>query len=201
MRKDEKAADEKQQRIDERTDEKKQADEILRAALEYGAKGYRVFPVCCGQKDSNGEDSWKAPARWRRKWIKWKEEATTDIEKIREWFGGEELYNIGLVCDGLIVIDLDTNKDGKKESGFKGIDVLSKRLGSLPSGPQAVTSTGGQHLFFKRPSDSKLANVNGHTIDGTKYGIDVKTESVDNKGELKLGYVVAAPSIGANGEP
>ena len=195
MRKDEKTADEEQQRTDEKkqADEKKRrTDKILEAALDYAGKGYRVFPVRCGQL-------WRGNPNYKISLISgWNENATTDKEQIRKWFGNGKPSNIGLVCDGLIVIDIDT-KDGK--NGGEGFELLTKKLGRLPDCPEAVTSTGGQHLFFRRPDRAKIGNEEGVVIEGKKYDIDIKTVSKDSEGKTRSGYVVAAPSIGKNGEP
>ncbi|MBR5415719.1 MAG: bifunctional DNA primase/polymerase [Thermoguttaceae bacterium] len=195
MRKDEKTADEEQRRTDEKkqADEKKRrTDKILEAALDYAKKGYRVFPVRCGQL-------WKGKPNYKISLISdWNENATTDEEQIRKWFGNGKPSNIGLVCDGLIVIDIDT-KDGK--NGGEGFELLTKKLGRLPDCPEAVTSTGGQHLFFRRPDRAKIGNKYGVVIEGKKYDIDIKTVSKDSEGKPQSGYVVAAPSIGENGEP
>lgn len=155
------------------------SDIILNAAKDYAEKGYRVFPLPCGGK----------AARLK----KWQDKATTDAKQLEAWFGDGKQHNIAVVCDGLAVIDIDV-KDGK--NGAEGFELLTKKLGSLPDCPEAVTSTGGRHLFLRRPSGARFNNLEGLTVDGVKYDIDVKTESPEGK----LGYVVACPSVGENGK-
>lgn len=156
------------------------SDIILNAAKDYAEKGYRVLPIPYGKKKT-----------WLKKWqIK----ATTDAKQLEAWFGDGKQHNIAVVCDGLAVIDIDV-RDGK--NGEEGFELLTKKLGSLPDCPEAVTSTGGRHLFLRRPSGATFNNLtDGLTVDGVTYDIDVKTESPEGK----LGYVMACPSVGENGK-
>lgn len=126
--------------------------ETLTAALDYAARGWAVFPL-------NG----KVPATARGF-----KDASTDPEKIREWFG-DGARNVGVaIPDGHFVLDVDIRSGG--------MDTFNRIKGDLPTTLTARTGTGGGHLWFRgEPPTVKLP------------GIDVK------KGGK--GYVVAPPSI------
>lgn len=103
-------------------------------------------------------------------------DATTNENQIRAWWGRGEDHGIGLatgVESGLYVIDEDA-------------DNAATWL-NLP--PTRGARTGkGRHLYFLRPEGGKWGNFNS-TILGAK---------VDAKGDG--GYVVAPPSLHANGK-
>ena len=146
MRKDEKTADEEQRRTDEKKQadgKKRRTDEILEAALDYGAKGFNVIPVCCGQP-RKGNPDYKLPFLVGGHGAK---DGTTDPAKIREWFAGSVPKNIGITCQNLLVLDVDVfdSKTGKEKKGEKQFQLLIEKLGPLPPGPVAQTGTGGKH--------------------------------------------------------
>lgn len=74
----------------------------LRYALRYAERGRRVFPV---------EPGGKAP--YHKLIESWTEEATTDPEPIRAWFGDHPAANLGVATGrweettGLLVVDID----------------------------------------------------------------------------------------------
>ena len=69
-----------------------------RAALEYAANGYKVFPLVPGDKTPATENGFYA--------------ATTDLNQIKAWWTRNPNYNIGLLAgEGFVVIDLDVHHD------------------------------------------------------------------------------------------
>lgn len=159
------------------------AQDLVTAALWYGARGWHVFPLAPGSKRPAVEA--------------WETAATTDPDRIRaEWAHAE--YNIGIACgpSGLLVVDLDMPKDPADtppapwdtEPGIRdGADVLAtlaEQAGqSFPFGTfQVQTASGGIHLYFTQPPGQALRNTTarlGWKIDTRGHG----------------GYVVAAGSV------
>lgn len=145
---------------------------FLDSALELAANGYRVFPLI-----PNG----KTP------WIKnFTEEATTDVEKIKDWWiepimEFEKDFNIGIATSGyddyqLIAIDVDdkNGKEGSKE--LEKIDLIHE----VPSTFVQITASGGKHLIYKTPV-------------AVKQGADVLAKGLDIRS--KGGYVVGIGSM------
>ena len=111
-------------------------------------------------------------------------DATTDQTRIEGWWDRWPDANIGILTgaeSGLLVIDID-NKDGRQ--GGDNLAALASRFGGLPATLTATTGN-GQHLFFSHPGID-VSNSAGTLA----TGIDVRAER---------GYVVAAPSLHANG--
>ncbi len=161
-------------------------DVMLAAALDYARRGWTVLPLhtpvnggcSCKRDDCNAVG--KHP-RTKNGLLG----ATNDQGRIRTWWSQWPDANIGILTgseSGLLVVDVD-NKGGTK--GSKNLATLSADFGGLPITLTATTGS-GEHLFFKHPgvevknSTSKIAD-----------GVDVRAER---------GYVVAAPSLHANGK-
>lgn len=133
----------------------------LDAALQWAARGFPVFPVV-----ENG----KEPAV-----DQWEKVATTDPALIRLLWTDivlqrEHNYNIGVMCNDKVVVDIDIKKgkDGYNEyTGMGGtFDTLVVR-----------TPSGGLHVYFNGPdsSNSPLSN-----------GVDIRSHN---------GYVLAPGSF------
>jgi hypothetical protein len=125
-------------------------------ALELAAAGIAVFPVAISQ-DQN-DNLQKSPA------CKWKEEASTAEDQIRDWW--QERPNlvpgIHLGKSGLFVLDLDRHKDAPD-----GIAAFRFLRGDhpFPGGPVTITASGGLHIFFSNPA--RLTNARGNLPAGT----------------------------------
>jgi len=108
-------------------------------------------------------------------------DATTDQDKIREWWSKYPDANIGIATgkkSGILVLDID-NKNG--HSGSETLRDLQAQLGRLPDGPICLTPNGGMHLYFRYP-----IGVEVKTKAGLADGIDIRSNG---------GYVVGPPSI------
>lgn len=108
-------------------------------------------------------------------WDGWKDKATANrIEILARW----QMYpqaNVGVVTgkrSGIVVLDVDT-REGKR---------ITKHKGLRPT-RAAITGSGGWHIYWK--ADREYPNRVG-----IFSGVDVRGEN---------GYVVAPPSIHANG--
>jgi len=141
----------------------------LNAALEYAAHGFPVFPL-------NG----KKPAL--KTMGKNFENATTDPDIIRDWWGGPYVHcNIGIPTgerSGIWTLDIDNKPTSA--NGFSSLQQIISKNGELP--PTASQTTGtGQHYLFQ--SNEMLVNNSASKI---AAGIDVRGQG---------GYIVVAPSI------
>lgn len=101
-------------------------------ALKLAELGFRVFPL-------------SPRAKVPPKDFAWKEEATVDSNKIREWWGADPNFNVGVATgNGTIVVDADTKK-GKP--GMASLDMLD--VMGLPPSYRVETPSGGMHVYLK----------------------------------------------------
>lgn len=119
--------------------------------------------------------------------------ATTDLDIIRRWFNQDfPQSNVAIATGknhgGLVVIDIDLDDD----RGIDGFDTLRKwehEHGQLPETAMVKTGSGGCHYYYR--TDKEVHNIqNARDAQNNPLGIDVRGEG---------GYVVAPPSIHANG--
>ena len=142
-------------------------DNLLQAALDYAKLGWSVFPCVAGRKTPLTKHGVK--------------DATTDEQKIREWWSTFPSANIAVACgpkSGIYVIDIDVSEDGS----ISGIETLEQFPG-LPETVKQNTPRGGFHSFFR--SGDSPANKNS-----LRPGIDIRGDGY---------YVILAPSIHPNG--
>lgn len=119
----------------------------LDAALTYAARGWRVVPIGPGTK-------WPDLAAWQ-------ERATTDPATIAEWFTSNPGRGVGIATgegSGVFVLDVDT-VEGKV--GAESLAELEAAHGPLPVTVEAVTGSGGRHLFYRHPPGLDLSNSAG----------------------------------------
>ena len=147
---------------------------LLRAALDYAAHGWPIFPLRPHDKTPLTTNGFKS--------------ATTDTKTIRDWWAKNQDANIGLDVGraGLVVIDLDRRGD---RDGFSQWDnlVASQNLQAMTLTYTSLTGGGGKHLLFKAPADVEIKNSAGKLASG----IDVRAAG---------GYIVLPPSIHPNGK-
>jgi Bifunctional DNA primase/polymerase, N-terminal/Primase C terminal 1 (PriCT-1) len=161
--------------------------DMLTAALRYAQQGWPVLPL--HTPTSNGCSCYKGPrcnaVGKHPRTENGLTNATTDQHQIEKWWSTWPDANIGILTgseSGLLVVDVDNN-NGKQ--GGDNLSLLAEEFGGLPLTLTAITGN-GEHLFFMHPgiplknSTSKLAD-----------GVDVRADG---------GYVVAAPSLHANGK-
>lgn len=159
-------------------------NEVHDAALTYGHRGWRVFPlngivngICTCRRDCSSPG--KHPLVRRGLY-----EGTIDAQKISAWWTRWPNANIGIATgpdSGLLVVDVDLPA---AESSFKRLKELHREL---PATLTARTGGGGLHHYFSHP-DRVLPNTTGRLpgILETLAGIDVRAHG---------GYVVAPPSL------
>ncbi len=154
---------------------------ILSSALDYAARGWRVFPCDPGhrkpkaallstRKDADGK---AIPGSG------WIEQASSDPDKIRAWWKRWPDALIGAIpgAAGAFVIDLDP-----KGEPIEAVEArLVEAIGApLPDCPRTRTQSGGIHLWFRKPAGKQFGN---HSL-----GLDNIDIRVDG------GYVIVAPS-------
>jgi putative DNA primase/helicase len=157
----------------------------------YAEQGWKILPCYgitngrCGCNSSHAEpkDTGKHPAI-----AQWNASATSDVNKISEWWSSQPDYNIGVVCrsSGFLVIDIDPRSGGPES--FEKFEALLE--GALPSTVEAITgeytigggkAMRGRHLFYKcSESEELVGNLNKQGL----KGVDIKHN----------GYVLIAPS-------
>lgn len=164
---------------------------MIEYALEYAARGKKVFPLhtpapggSCSCHNKSCENVGKHPRTMHGL-----SDATTDPAKIKEWWGMWSDANIG-VCtgadSGFFIVDIDVLKGGKES-----IQELQKQHGVFPE--KCYASTGnGFHLAFQHPG-FRVGNIQS-TADRPGplgAGVDIRGDG---------GYIVAAPSLHENGK-
>lgn len=141
-------------------------------ALHYAKKGLAVFPLQPRDKIPATQNGFK--------------DATTDSDKVYNWWEQNPDYNIGIatgqVSGGLVVIDLDIDEE-KGKNGYEVLKEWQREHGELPETWQSITGRGGYHLFYK--SSEKEGNRGG-----LYDGVDIRGDG---------GYIVAPPSLHPNG--
>ncbi len=117
----------------------------------------------------------------------WQNEATTNTDQIEHWWEQHPDYNIGMVTGekskGIVVLDLDEHP----EDGRYGIECAQDwqiAHGRFPDTWEAVTGSGGRHLFFR-------------TFDNPRREQHLYHSSVDFQADGAL--IVLPPSIHPNG--
>ncbi|MEH1017913.1 bifunctional DNA primase/polymerase [Micromonospora sp. CPCC 206060] len=157
----------------------------MAVALAAAERGWHVFPLRPDDKRPAVRD--------------WENRATTDPARIRRcWSTGP--YGIGVACgpSGLVVVDLDTPKNGTgtppaEWAGARhGLDVLttladrhSQHIGATYT---VATGRGGTHLYHRHPASGPALRNTAGTVG---WLVDTRAHG---------GYVVAAGST-ANGRP
>ncbi|PZX44575.1 P4 family phage/plasmid primase-like protein [Roseinatronobacter thiooxidans] len=145
------------------------------AAQEYAARGWHVFPVPVGKKESHKSAKFSNGRKWG---------ATTDLQEIaQDWRQWPEA-NIGIVTgpkSGLLVIEADTEA-GHSVDGIGNLAALIEQNGPLPDTIEALSPSGSWHLFFKWPEGWDIRNSAGQVAPG----VDVRGDG---------GMVVAVPSV------
>lgn len=150
----------------------------------YAAAGLPVLPLhtlrggtcTCGRPPGTGPDDCHSPAKHPLT-RHGKDDATTDLGQIAEWFGRWPGCNWGVRPPvGTVVLDVDP-----RNGGATAIAELQEKHEPLPPTLTARTGSGGLHIWL---------SYNGRTRGKLCQGVDVKSNS---------GYLVAPPSIHATG--
>lgn len=148
----------------------------METALSLARSGYSIFPCYSG-----GEQA-KRPMPF----LRWREESTTDIDKIRQWWCKWPSAAIGLdlAKSGLLVIDCDKhNEDGVEKFG----ELTASHNHDIDLSPLVATPNEGSHVYFKQPLQGpSFGNARGQL----PKGIDVRGAG---------GYVIAPGTVMEDG--
>lgn len=159
---------------------------MIDAALQYAAAGIPVFPLHWIKQDGTCSCRMGAmcQAKGKHPRIKnWNEEATTDAEKIKEWWTKAPSANIGIPMgekSGLVALDVDT-----RHRGDESLALLMDENEILPVTLTVTTGGGGKHYIFKYTPELCIKNAVGF-----REGLDIRTQG---------GMIVAAPSLHSSG--
>jgi hypothetical protein len=122
---------------------------VLDAALDAAERGWFVFPI---------RPNRKAPAVFSD----WEGRATRDRAALRRWFGGSPMFNIGIATgrSNLLVVDIDTPRDGAGSDGRRALTDLAREVGeAVPAHTFRVATPRGEHLYFVAPPGVALRNT------------------------------------------
>lgn len=141
----------------------------LDAALSYLAHGWAVIPV---------------RERGKRPLVAWEEfqRRLPTEDEVRRWFARWPDANLAIVTgriSGLIVLDIDPRHDGGET-----LDELERTHGPLPHTVEALTGSGGRHVYFAYPGRTVRNAV------GFAPGLDLRGDG---------GVIVAPPSVHPSG--
>lgn len=148
-------------------------NELKEAALRYAAAGIAVFPLIEKDKKPLTANGFK--------------DATTDPEKIEEWWSVHPNANVGIatgdMSGGLVAIDMDIDKEKGKDGYHAFLKWCDENFLVLPDSWLSITGRGGYHLIYRSlfPVPSKI---------GWLEDVDIRANG---------GYIVAPPSIHPNG--
>lgn len=145
----------------------KPLSEFGQAAEAYARRGWYVFPIKAGTKNGQHLPSWTR-------------EASSDVERVRQWWKRWPDANIGIACgpSRLLVVDLDGDEGRETWERL----ATEHRINASPL--VAITGSGGRHLIYTLPD--------GMRNSAKRLGPGIDTRAAG-------GYIVAAPSVHPNG--
>jgi len=160
------------------------ADSIqLKAALNYVAQGFPVFPCCwttdgkceCG-RGHQGRDIGKVPLTPHGL-----KDATLMMTRAREYWSRWPNANVAIAIPPThFVLDVDI-----EHGGLESLGKLQEKYDALPKTWLVTTGSGGQHYWYK--TDTSIRNTT--RLDGLS-GLDIRGTG---------GYVIAPPSMHRSG--
>jgi hypothetical protein len=153
-----------------------------RAALELAAAGHPILPL--HSPTPSGCSCGRSCGRVGKhpRGVYGLKHATTDLEQLETWWFGQPEANVGMRCDGLVVLDVDGPE------GRRSLERLEWELGELPASRLQISGR-GEHRFYSTPEVDSIGNSTAPL--GNPSGLDLRAGS--------RGYVVAAPSLHASG--
>lgn len=131
-------------------------DSVLKSALELASLGMRILPlhgIVNGKCTCGGRAKCK-PGKHPRI-SKYFKQATTNEDKLRSWFLFDfPQSNIGVLTgktSGVWVLDVDI-----ETGGYNSLKKLEDQYGPFPEKYRVRTGGGGEHYYFKSPSDQRI---------------------------------------------
>ena len=144
------------------------------AAAFYAELGYRVFPCVPGEKRPLTPHGCL--------------DATANMEQVEAWWIQWPTANIGLVTDGLLVVDID-GADNPWPGAERQLD--------LARGPVARTPRGGTHHYHRQPGGNVQPGVQSEGCARVGAGWRNTASSLAPLVDTRAngGYVLAPPSV------
>lgn len=159
--------------------------DMRQSALKIVAEGFKVIPLCNAMADGKcgcgrgHEDKAIGKVPLTNHGLK---DCTQTQLGVKEYWAKYPQANIGIVTDGLIVLDFDAG-----HGGLDSKNELEAKYGLLPRTRRHRTGGGGQHWLYRAPSGVVVRNTTG--LAGYQ-GIDTRANG---------GYIVAPPSLHPSG--
>ena len=147
----------------------------LQSALELWDNGFNLFPIKSipnlptPDKPSENKDFFKQPS------ISWKkyQDTRASREDLYKWYEERPYLNIGIITNGLVIVDADNEE---------AVLWCDEHL----STPVVSNTAKGKHYFFKQ-----LKSLESRNTVNKGCGIDIRANG---------GYVVAPPSVHGSGK-
>ena len=136
--------------------------ELMTAALDYVKEGFKVFPVKLDKKPLT---------------LHGLKDATQTLQGVKEYWTKWPDASIGIVTDGLVVLDFDL-----KSKGLESLKDIEFKYGPLPPTRIHVTGGGGYHYIYRNTNGTNIRNT---TQLAGYSGVDIRANG---------GYIVAPPS-------
>jgi hypothetical protein len=174
-------------------DVKDLADRLAAGAIALAQLGWLVLPLhslrTSAEDDGRfsctcGNDACTSPGKHTVSPFKAAlERATADVDTVTRWWKDRSKpRNVGVrtgKASGIFVVDVDAG-------GTAGVAELERRFGPLPETLEAVSGTGGRHLYFAYPA--------GVVVPTTREQLAPRVNTI-GEGD----YVVAPPSLHRTG--
>jgi putative DNA primase/helicase len=138
--------------------------DTMAVAMSLAKAGWPVFPVNLVPVVKTDENGVVTRGTDKRPLVQWLEGATTDLEQIATWWGGQFSGAwVGVNCQRarLVVVDLDL---AKTEDAPGGRDNLRAAGFELPKTLRYRTRSGGQHHLYRAPKDRQLTIGRDHPV-------------------------------------
>ncbi len=161
------------------------APDMRQSVLKLVAEGFKVIPLCNATADGRcgcgrgHKDKAIGKVPLTDHGLK---DCTQTQLGVKEYWAKYPQANIGIVTDGLIVLDFDAG-----HGGLDSKNELEAKYGPLPRTRKHRTGGGGQHWLYRAPNGVVVRNTTG--LAGYQ-GIDTRANG---------GYIVAPPSLHPSG--
>ncbi len=119
----------------------------LEWALRWARKGFRIFPLRPGSKKPRFEG--------------WTETATGNEDQIRAWWAEDPRYNIGVLTNELVVVDIDVKKGKDGLASFAALDLSFDDQDTLTT----ESPSGGRHAYYTGPNRTLSVGRLGDGLD------------------------------------
>ena len=133
----------------------------LKPALELWDNGFNIIRINSNFYPPTPENPTKEFRNFKTplgKWQQYQNKRETR-EVVKKWYEDRPYLNIGIITNGLLVVDADTDE---------GVRWCKN---NLSVGIYSITAKGA-HFFFKQPKNQKV----NCEIKNTKCGIDIKAD-------------------------